>query len=105
MSTNPINSNEQDNDNFGVIDAGDLPVADDFDPITDEEREEYERAVDHILENDRDGDGDVDWKDTLMDKLSELDDKLQNRALEGDIAGKVAGKLSEIVDKIDGDSN
>lgn len=99
MTTSPNSKNNE--TDFGVLPTP-TPVDLGIETISAEDRAEYEAAVDAVLQNDRDLDGDVDIKDKLLGKLDDIEGGLRRMA-EGDgVINKLAGKAADIVDKFDG---
>ena len=96
-SSNPKN-NETD---FGVLPAS-IPADAGIETISAEDRAEYEAAVDAVLQNDRDLDGDVDIKDKVLGKLNDIEGGLRRMAEDEGVMGKLAGKAADLVDKFDG---
>jgi hypothetical protein len=89
------------NEDDGILPVEELPEHEEIETISDQDRAEYEAAVEHILANDRDGDGDVDIKDAVLRKLEEAEGGLRRIGEQGGVAGKIANKAAEILDKVE----
>jgi hypothetical protein len=65
-----------------------------YQPISDQDRAEYEADVDHVLSNDVDRDGDVDFLDSVKRGLMKVKNIMSDKG---------AHKIAEVIDKMDGD--
>lgn len=61
-------------DPFGLLPEPEVPRDGTYDPVSDADRAAYEADVAHVLEHDRDGDGDVDLLDAALSSLSKVKD-------------------------------
>jgi len=81
-------------DPLGVLPEPEIAQDSTFQPISEAERAEYEAAVDHVMENDLDGDGDVDLIDAARAKIEDLKESLEKHGAE---------RLAKLLDRFDGD--
>ena len=61
-------------DPFGLLPEPEVPRDDTYVPVSEADREAYEADVAHVLQHDRDGDGDVDLLDAALSGLSKVKD-------------------------------
>lgn len=59
-------------DPFGLLPEPEVPRDDTYAPVSEADREAYEADVVHVLQHDRDGDGDVDLVDVALSGLSKV---------------------------------
>lgn len=59
-------------DPFGLLPEPKVPRDDTYAPVSEADREAYEADVVHVLQHDRDGDGDVDLLDAALSGLSKV---------------------------------
>jgi len=61
-------------DPFGLLPEPKVLRDDTYAPVSEADREAYEADVAHVLQHDRDGDGDVDLLDAALSGLSKVKD-------------------------------
>lgn len=64
----------QPQDPFGLLSEPEVPRDDKYTPVSEADREAYEADVAHVMQHDRDGDGDVDLLDAAISGLSKVKD-------------------------------
>jgi len=72
--TNDTTNPTQPQDSFGLLSEPEVPRDDKYAPVSEADRVAYEADVAHVLQHDRDGDGDVDLLDAAISGLSKVKD-------------------------------
>jgi len=80
-------------DPLGMLPEPEIVRDSTYQPISEAERAAYEAAVDHVMENDLDGDGDVDIIDAARAKIDDLKESLEEHGAE---------RFAKLLDHLDG---